>query len=322
MNDEQKPKPPFDRAPLRQAQGRQGGLSKVERPRRRRPWKIVGRALVALVIGAVAVIALAPTFTPSSLVRRQVTEALAESLGRPVTVDSARFGWTTGLEVRGLVIQAGGGSDATLAKADRVSARFGPLESLKAAFGGRPPMDSLRVEGLEVWLVFDGAGGEAGEGRWNFEAPEVAAAGAAAKPPRLIQVTDGTIHFENKVLGRSLTLKKIHASLGQLESTGQGYISLAAELPGTEAGLIHLNAGLDSLDLGGRRRPSGGFNIEWSGVPWSEVAAAVSADPRVVRAAGQTSGACRPPLRRAPGTPKARSRPARWRCPRRPTGRA
>jgi hypothetical protein len=303
MTEETKPQEPFDRT--------FGEPIAADKPRLHRPWKIAARIVAALIIAAVIVVALAPTLIPESKVRQQVTEALERQLGRPVSVDSARFGWTSGLEIRGLVIQAGDGADAPLARANRVSAQFSFTESLAAALGGNPPMDSLRVEGLEVWLVYasDGSGGPA---HWNFEslpgaAATAAATGDVAPPPHLIQVTDGIIHIHNKVLGRSLTLNNVHASMGQLETTGQGYISVAANLPAVspaassaealakaeasaEAGHLHMNAGLDSLDLSGQRQPSGSFHFEWSDLEWSDVAAVITDDPRLIRAAGKTTG--------------------------------
>jgi hypothetical protein len=259
---------------------------------RRRAWKILVRIVIALAVVLVAAVVLLPSLMPQSIVRRQVAAALKERLGRPVTVEWARFGWGGGLEVRGLSIRRGEGADeTTLARADVVTARFNPVESLKAVLGGDPPLDFLRVEGLEVWLAPDDFE------RWQspiqpLTAPDGTSApeGQAARPPRAIQVTGGTIHFENKALGRSLTLGNLHASLGQLESTGQGYVNLEAALPGAQPGQVRIWAGLESLDLAGQKRPAGSFTIEWTGAAWSEILDVITGDADLKGAMRQTSG--------------------------------
>jgi hypothetical protein len=260
---------------------------------RRRLWKTVLLILVALTLAFGVAVLLLPSILPQSVVRRQVEAALTEHLGRPVTVEWARFAWGGGLEVRGVTfaqVPRDGAGDADsaappapLATAEVLTARFNPVESLKAVLGGDPPLDSLRVEGLDVWLSVDAGG------RWNVEAPP-RNPDAPNPTPRAIQVNRGTIHFENRATGRSLTLTNLRASLGQLESTGQGYVNVEAEFPGDPAGQVRFWAGLDTLDLGGGQRPAGSLTFEWTGLPWAELLGTVSDDATLARLVRETSG--------------------------------
>lgn len=255
-----------------------------QRPRRLRWWlrRLLWTA-VAVAILIVAAVVLLPSLLPDETVRREVEAMLAARMGRAVTVRSARFRWNEGLEATGIQIaQAGGESDSPLARIERLTVRMRPTEVGRAAAGADAPIESIRVEGLELWLVLGR------DGVWNF---------ADMKPTHAhaIQVAGGTIHVENQRLGRSLTFTNVHSSLGELASTGQGYLNLTAEL--AAGGRFLMTATLDSLNF--TVAPSeASVNAEWQGVSWHDVAAVLTAEPRLLGAASATSGRAALDLRR------------------------
>jgi hypothetical protein len=247
---------------------------------RMRLWKRLLWAALGLALLAAAGILLLPVLAPESAVRRQVEAALSGQLGRPVSIESAAFTWAGGLEVTGLGIGQGGAEgDAPLAKAARLSARFSPVDLVLAATGGwsKMPLDSVRAEGLELWLILHP------DGRWNTDdLPPINA--------RAVQVTGGTFHLENRATGGQLTLANVRASLGELAGSGRGYVNLAADLPGAEPGSLLITANLNSLDFSKRDRLAGSVKIEWSDAPWEDLAAVMTADASVRRIAAKTSG--------------------------------
>jgi len=250
---------------------------------------------------------LLPIVLPESVLRKRAESALSERLGRPVALESAAFRWSGRLALGGVrIAESADRPEAILARADRMVVRFSPVDFLWSLVGGDLPIESVRVEGLELRLVLRE------DHRWNFEIT------GPGRPPRIrsVQVSGGQVHFENRILGRSIACTGLHASLGQLESTGRGYVNFEADIPGSKAGAVTVTAGLESLDFlwpqdlpAGRnpaasqspappgrspatpgRSPAGSFKIEWSDVAWSEVAAAVTSDARLRGAAGLTSG--------------------------------
>ncbi|HUU30677.1 MAG TPA: hypothetical protein VMY69_01095, partial [Phycisphaerae bacterium] len=111
-------------------------------------------------------------------------------------------------------------------------------------------------------------------------------------PARSIQITDGTVHIENRRTDRSLTLTGVHASLGQLAATGQGYVNLTADLPAGPAGRgrIIVTANLSTLALGPWDKMAGSVKAEWNDVGWADAVAAVGGDARLAGLIGRTSG--------------------------------
>ena len=257
-------------------------MADLEKPRwRRLSWK---RALwIAAGLAALAVVGILflPLLVPERAVRRQVQEALSARLGRPVTMDSAVFRWGEGLRVGGLRIDQGGAhGNAALMTARQVTVRFDPLEVARTLSGGQMPLESVRMEGLELWLIL------AKDGTWNFED---LFAGEPVKC-RSIQVADGIVHVENQIVGRTITLGGVHASLGELASTGQGYINLSAEPPGAKPSHVLVTANLNSLDLARRDKLAGSFKAEWTDVAWPEIVAATAPESPLARLFTCTSG--------------------------------
>jgi len=257
--------------------------------RRRWSWKrtawLVACAAALVVVTLIAL----PGLLPEGTVRRQVAAILAEHLGRPVMVDSARLTWGEGLTATGVKIRRRQG-DGYLAVADRLTVRLDPLDAARAAAGRDVPLQAVRVEGLELWLTLDA------EGRLNVAD---LADRADRKPLKInaLQVSGASVHFENRRVGQSLTLHNAHASLGELASTGRGYVSLSADLgePATDPEAaaetakprdIVLTANLDRLALG----VPGSLKAEWTDIRWPEVAAIAELRPPLARAFSRTSG--------------------------------
>jgi hypothetical protein len=253
--------------------------------RDRRPWRtilVVAGVLVALLA---AVVILLPMLLPQSVICRQVEAALSERLGgRPVTVESADFRWGEGLRVTGLAVgRRDGPSDALFARADRLVVRFSPLDAARAAAGGDVPLQTVRVEGLEVWIVLER------DGRWNTSDL------AEGKPlhARSIQVADASIHVRNEALGRSVTLAGVRASVGELATTGQGYATMTAQVPGhdgSEGGRVVVTASTNTIDFSRPDALAGSLKAEWRNVAWSEALGIVLADPRLRGLMSRTSG--------------------------------
>jgi len=258
--------------------------------RRRWSWKrtvwLVACAVALVVVTLVAL----PGLLPDATVRQQLTAILTEHLGRPVTVDSARLTWGDGLVATGLRIGRRHG-DGHLATADRLTVRLDVLNAARAAAGHDVPLKAVRIEGLELWLILDA------EGRLNVEDL------AGREPVKInsVQASDATIHFENRRAGRSLTFQNVHASLGELASTGHGYVSLSADLGGpagdgeeasetAKPGHLVLTANLDRLDFGSKANVPGSFKAEWTDIAWPDVAAVAELGPRLAGIFSRTSG--------------------------------
>ena len=276
----------------------------VKRRRRRWSWRRTAWVLVcAAVLVVVALIAL-PDLLPDTAVRRQVTAILTERLGRPVTVESARLAWGDGLTATGVRIGRREG-DGHLATADRLTVQLGPLDAARSAAGRNVPLKAVRVEGLELWLILDA------QGRLNVED----LAGSKTLKINSIQVSGATVHFENRRVGRHLTLRNAHASLGELTSTGHGYISFSADLGEPAAshtvrsqdpyrarrgedtasetnkpGHLVLTANLDRLEFGDEANVPGSLKAEWTDVGWPEVAAVMELWPPLAGIFSRTSG--------------------------------
>ena len=249
---------------------------------RHRSWRTAARLVVLVALVGVLAALLAPTLLPSSVVRHGVAKALAARLGRPVTVEWARFSWQRGLDARGIRVAAGGAAapGALLAKADRLVVRFHPLDAPAAAIGADVPIETVRLEGLEVWLAVDQADAWRAQGAGSGRPLEA----------RTIQVIEGTFHVENRRLGRSVDLTHVGATVGQLATTGRGYVNLTAGLPGRPQGRLVVTASLSSLDFTQPERLSGSLKAEWDGVDWPGTLAAVVAEPCFVNCVGLTSG--------------------------------
>ena len=259
-------------------------MAETQKPTPRR-WRRVLLIAAGAAAFLSAAILLLPMLLPESAIRRQVEAALSDRLGgRRVTVASAGFRWGEGLRVTGLEVgRREGPPDALFARADRLLVRFSPLDAARAASGGDVPLDTLRVEGLELWLVLDD------KGRWN-------ASDLAEGEPlraRSIQVTDASIHVENRTLGRSVTLVGVRGSLGELAATGQGYVTMAAQVPapdGSDAGRLVVTAGTNTTDLSRSDALAGSLKVEWQDVVWSEALGMVLADPRLRGLMSRTTG--------------------------------
>ena len=275
--------------------------------RRRWSWArtawLLAAALVALGVAA----AFLPDLLPESAVRQRVAEALSKTFGRPVTVTSARLAWDEGLTARGVEIGRRDGR-GLLARADRLTVRFGPLEAAGAVAGRDVAIDTVRFDGLELWLELDEAG------RLNVEDL------AQGEPlrARAVQVSGGRVHFTNLATGGRLDFENVHVSVGELDTTGNGYVSLSADLcrveagegesapgedprPGraarpagssvpTACGHVVLTANLDRLAFGPDEPPAGSLKAEWSDLPWGHIWNAVDPGSPLAGVLAATSG--------------------------------
>ena len=248
-------------------------------------WKRTVGILVCLTALVVVTLVALPGLLPDAAVRSQVEAILAQRLGRPVTVESAHLAWDEGLTATGLRIGQREG-DQPLATAKRVTVRFGPLDAAKSAVGRDVPLRHIRVEGLKLWLVLDA------ENRLNID-------DLLRQPARIraVQVSDATVHVENRPAGQRLTLRRVNATLGELASTRQGYLSLSADLGNDAAGQdaqrpghFVVTANLERLRFGGTQPVPATFKAEWTDIPWPQVAAVAGLEPRWVGALAHTSG--------------------------------
>ena len=250
------------------------------RPRRWWSWKRTAWVLSLLVILGIAAVVFLPELLPGAAVRRQVRRALAERLGRPVSIDSAGFRWGEGLTITGLRVSQGGGSTAPLATAKQVTIQFDPLEAVRSVAGHTMPLDSVHISGLELWLAIDKKGvlnvADLGEG----EPVKV----------RSLQVADGTVHVANEGVGRCLTLKSVDASVGELATTGHGYLSLAATLATPRPGRLSVTANLNRLDFTRQEPLAGSLKAEWTDADWPQLISMFSSDPRLADLLATTSG--------------------------------
>ena len=275
---------------------------------RARLFKWLAVLVAAVLVAAAVAVVFLPDLLPSEAVRREVAAMLSERLGRPVTVGSARLDWREGLTATGVRIGRRDG-EGLLARADRLTVVFGPLEVARAAAGRDARVETLRFDGLELWLVLDE------DGRWNV------ADLLEGKPMDvgMVQVGGARVHFLNRRTGGRLDFESVHASVGELASTGHGYVSLSADLcpeagAAAEAVAYHrpspsrdgkgaaapvapprcghvvVTANLDRLHVGPDETPVGSMKAEWSHLPWPRLWAAVAPDSALAGALRETSG--------------------------------
>ena len=264
----------------------------------RRLFKLAAWGLVLLVIA----VAVAPSVLPSSYVAGQVAKALANKLKKPVSVESARFSWRKGLQATGIRIEQGDPAKpgALFAKADTVSVSFSPTDLPAALTGGEAPIDSLRLEGFECWIAVDDIGRAATPPAKEpgKDKGKGATLGSESVHARSVQVTGGSIHVQNRRLGRTLDLADVNLTVGELATTGRGYLSLTAALPGPErvqtsdkpAGNIIVTATLNNLDFAKPEQLAGSLKAEWREMAWAETLAVFLSDADVINAVGRTSG--------------------------------
>jgi len=258
---------------------------------------------IGFALGVVAVFL--PDLLPDSAVRQRVADALAKQFHRPVTVRWARLAWAEGVTARGVEIARRDGS-GLLARADRLTVRFSPLEVAGALAGRDVHIDSVCFEGPEVWLEVDETG------RLNV-------ADLAQGEPlqvRAVQVSGGRVHVVNRATGGRFEFENVHATLGKLDTTGNGYVSLSANLRpkaddvsanrdrgGAEtsasrrepdaaqpSGRIVLTANLDRLVPEDGQAPVGSLKAEWSDLPWDRLWDAVDPASPLAGTLAETSG--------------------------------
>ena len=277
-------------------------MATTDKPRRV-PWRALLGLLLVVLVALAAAVAFLPHLLPSSTVARQVETMLSEQLGRRVTVAWARLAWDEGLTARDIRIHRRSG-EGFLARADQMTVALGPAEAARAAAGRTMRIDSLRFDGLELWLVVDEDG--------HLNVADL----AQGEPLDIgaIQVGSARLHVENRRTNRELEFENFHASAGQLTSTGNAYVSLSADLcpaPGDGAsplpdppdgpaapvvtgtgpcGHLVLTANLERLRLEPGETPVGSVKAEWTGLPWPRVCAAMVPESSLAGLVAETSG--------------------------------
>ena len=250
------------------------------KPRRRWSGKRTIWLLAGLLVLAVVAVIFLPELLPGAAVRREVQAALAERLGRPVTIDSASFRWGEGLTITGLRVRQSDADNALLATAEQVTIQFDPLEAARSITGYSMPLDSVHTRGLELWLTVRQDG--------TLNVADL----AEGKPVRVrsVQIADARVHITNERLGRRLTLKDVSASLGELATTGHGYVSLSGKLDTPTRREFRVTANLNRLDFTGAEPLAGSLKAEWTDLAWPELVGVFSTDPRLAEVLAATSG--------------------------------
>src|SRR5262245_888873 len=144
------------------------------RPRRRRLW----RTLFWGCTGVAVLVAAAPYALNLSWVRRQLADALTETLGTTVRIDDLGFSWLSGIEARGVEIDNTRGFDPAhpcLALADlRGDLRWPSLLRGRVDFAGtvtglrvRVDQDERGATNLSQLFAQRGPGGARAPGRGN-----------------------------------------------------------------------------------------------------------------------------------------------------------
>lgn len=282
-----------------------------------------------LVVGLAALVVFLPKLIPAETLRTEVQAALSEEMERPVRLESVRLSWVEGLVCTGLEVGAkpAKGADASdapsphpspargeaddapelLARAEKLVVAMRFLDAVAAARGKEVSLDTLHLDGLELWLV------RGTDGEWNVA--DLAEGGGEARV-RSLRIADARVHVINRPAGRRLVVEDIQASVGELAATGQGYVSLSAEArpiyqtqpkppPEPEArtergptapspeeapGTFSLTATLSSLKPADPDEVSGTVRAEWKAVDWPSVASAAVELPPEAASLGRTSG--------------------------------
>ena len=250
--------------------------------------------LVVLVAAAVTTVFL-PDLLPSSTVRREVATLLSERLGRPVTVASAELDWREGLTARGVRVSRRDG-EGRLAEVDRLTVQFAPTAAARAAVGRDARFRSIRFDGLELWLVVDEAGRLNVADLLEAESLDVG----------VVQVGNARVHFHSRQTGGDLDFANVHASVGELSGTGNGYVSLSADLcradggvsdasvpaggPSARCGRVVLTANIDRRRTGPDGMPVGSLKAEWAELPWDRLWAVAAPESPLAGLVRETSG--------------------------------
>ncbi|MBI4739980.1 MAG: DUF748 domain-containing protein [Betaproteobacteria bacterium] len=164
---------------------------------------------------AVVAIGLLGFFALPPLLKSILVDKLGEALHRPVSVARARINpYALSLEVDGLAVQEKGGGD-TVAGFDRLVAN---LEAVSLLRGG-PVFSEIRLEGPKFKLV------RFAEQRYNFSdlIDEWMGKPASHAPTPLfslnnIQISDGSLEFDDRPLGATHVVDGVNLSLPFLSS--------------------------------------------------------------------------------------------------------
>ncbi len=217
-------------------EGRRDAAGELPPPRR------LGRALIALGVGALVLSLFLPALSRSDALRQRIERAAAEATGFDVRIGALHFGYDLAVHLEGLSAAAAG--QAPFFEADRAAVGV----SLRGLFGGQPLV--LRVAAPRVFVdrLPAASGGT----------------GPVAIPFRTVQVEDGYLHVTQG---------------GQEVALGPASVALDAVQAGQEMRLaLALDPSLPSLDVVGTLDRAGGplrmetLKLRWNGVPLAAVA--------------------------------------------------
>jgi hypothetical protein len=220
-----------------------GGASatKVEAVRKvpgRPLWRRLIRWSAAAVVALVALLAVLPTIASATFLTPLVRSRLAARFGEPVALQAVRFGWTSGVEIRGLALPAGPSATDRRSplQLDDVRVRLSVPRVVASLLSRRPIRADVEVGRTSVYFEKnkDGTTNVRAGPAAKAPAPEAKkpapAAGATPKPPFPIEATVRTEAIDlvlvDHVAGRRTTLRGLRIGL-QARAGSDGSLELA-----------------------------------------------------------------------------------------------
>jgi AsmA family len=225
---------------------RDGGNGRIRR------WLRIALATIAILVLVLVV----PPLISVSRFKSQITQLIAQSLGRPVRLSSVQahlLPWP-GFEISDLSVaeDPAYGAEPVL-HASKVSASI----RLLALFSGRVEIGKISVDEASLNLV------RAGPGRWNLDSILRNAAAQAksssgtrrAAPLPYLEATDSRINFKNGAEKLPFSLVNADLSLWQ-DSPGEWRIRLRGQPARTDVSLYLEETGVVRMEGSMRRSPA------------------------------------------------------------------
>ncbi len=225
---------------------RDGGNGRIRR------WLRIALATIAILVLVLVV----PPFISVSRFKGQITQLIAQSLGRPVRLSSVQahlLPWP-GFEISDLSVaeDPAYGAEPVL-HASKVTASI----RLLALFSGRVEIGKISVDEASLNLV------RAGPGRWNLDSILRNAAAQAksssgtrrSAPLPYLEATDSRINFKNGAEKLPFSLVNADLSLWQ-DSPGEWRIRLRGQPARTDVSLYLEETGVVRVEASMRRTPA------------------------------------------------------------------
>ncbi len=227
---------------------------------RRKGWRKVRRALVALGLLAAVLVVFGPALVPSFVLSGLVRERVEAALGRPVRVEHCRFGWIRGLRVGEMWVAASKNPEDWMLHVEGLKIKLEPWEWWRLTDGDAPNLGRVTVGRVTVRLP-----------AWQ-EYLETAVSSGPAPGFESILVQDGEVLLDEPAARTHRKVTELRLTLGRLRGSDKAYVTASGRLilpdvqGSASTGLVSVNGLLNHFDLNRPETTTGGCEVVWSGV--------------------------------------------------------